>query len=388
MKRSMIAVLVLVGVVFAGQGAVGEDVLALFDDFDDGVLGPEWYITYSGSLGWEADEVGTELIVTDILPEAVGTSQAFYSRVYLSRQFVPLSDFAAHFDISWDSVGTVAAHQFLLLKFRSADGERIAQGGYADSWVTWSGSKNARAGENGYSSGNNTMPLAGATAVEITRTNGQVDVWFDGVHAVSGTSTALLARADIIFQLYSYDGPSGKSLFGTESVDLVSIEGVADGPIPPTCDELLAACVAELNAANAAIAALSNDLVVANQAVAALQADLAAANATISGLSNDLAVANQTIAGLQTDLATANQTITGLQGDLATANQTISGLQSDLAAANATIAGLQNDLAAANATITQLQTENATLKNTIQRQADQNQHLWGIIVWLAGIIWG
>ena len=388
MKRSVIAVLVLVGVLFGVQSTIGEDVLVVYDDFDDGVLDPAWHITFAGSVGWEAEEAGTELTVTDIVPGAVGTTSAFHSQLYLSRQFTPLSDFAAHFDLSWDSAGSVSAMQYVFLQLRSAGGEKIGQGGYSDGWVLWSGAKNAMAGANGYNTGNNSMPLAGALSVEITRTNGQVDVWFDGAHAVSGTSTVLLARADIVFQYYAYDGSMGTSLFGTESVDLVSIEGVATGPVPPTCDELLVACVAELNAANAAIAVLSNDVATANQSIATLQSDLAAANATIAGLNGELSAANATIMGLTNDLAAANQTIVGLQADLGNANQTIAGLQSDLAAANATIAGLQNDLAAANATITQLQTENATLKNTIQRQADQNQQLWGIIVWLAGIIWG
>ena len=375
------------GLVLGSHAVLADDVLAVYDDFDDGVLGGEWSAGFVRCLGWTYAESNTSLQVSDVVPTRY-RNPSTESWVVLTQQFPPLDDFAATFAISWTSDLDDKAAQFVELDLKGENGESIVGGGYADGWVGASGSKLSRLAGVEANSGQGTLPYLGSGLVSMTRTNGQVEVLWDGVSIRSGTVTGLVTQAQIGFLFLAYEGPSGTSIFGSESVDLVSIEGVTTSAVPPTCDNLLAACVDELNAANAAIAGLQASVSNANQAVAALQGDLTAANAIVAGLTNELAVANQTIAVLHANLTAADQTIAGLQADLANANQTISGLQSNLAAANATIAGLQNDLAAASATITQLQTENATLKNTIQRQADQNQQLWGLIMWLAGIIWG
>ena len=71
--------------------------------------------------------------------------------------------------------------------------------------------------------------------VDISRVGSKITVLWDGV-VVSGEADNPLSRVDVEFYYYAYDGPCGPSFFGTESIDLVKIEGT---PVPLPCTVLL-----------------------------------------------------------------------------------------------------------------------------------------------------
>lgn len=274
--------------------------------------------SYDRVVSVEAHETGTVLDVTDIIPVSYGTSpNTTYARLMLSREFAPLDDFRAEFAISWASDGD-PTQATLLLYLHAAKGEFLGHVGYADSALDNGGQGVGNAGHQYVALGAGTSPGTGSALGTITRTNGLMEVAWNGTPVVSNVVTTPLGRVQMLLQFPAREKPGVRAVFSGFAVDRVSVEGEVVGPPPVTCSTLLAE-----------------------------------ANAMIGLLSAELADAN-------TALTNANQTI----------------------------AGLQSDLAAASATITQLQTQNAALQNTIDRQAEQNQQLWGLIMWLAGIIWG
>lgn len=255
MQRAMLTC-VLVGATFGLQPANAIDVLLIHDDFDDGVLGSEWAPSYVKCFGWEYEEAGSALTVSDIEAASSPSTQALHAQVCLAQAFAPLADFAAEFAFSWDSDESDTAQQYLFLELRGPGGEHVAAGGYVDAWVLQRGSTSGTAGGKTFKSGSDTLPYAGSATVGITRTNGQIGVMWDGQPMVWGISTTLVAQAQVVFQYYSYDGVHGESTFGAESVDFVTISGQTDAPVEPSCPERLAdadALIEQLEAENDAL---------------------------------------------------------------------------------------------------------------------------------------
>lgn len=280
MIRCMVVQLLLVLLAGVAIGGTNGTALVVYDDFDDGVLGDEWSTAFSTCFGWEHTETNSDLIVTDIAPYGFGSTCALRAHVFLVQQFAAITDFRAEFRFAWDSPISNRAQQSLWLTLRGNSGELIAYMGYNDAWVNLTGSTSAYAGGNGYASGSDTMPFTGSADVAVTRTNGQVIVYWDGQPVVIGTSTSELTHAEIDFQFGAYDGSLGTSFFGTESVDFVRIEGVLAEPAVPTCGELL-------GDANQTITDLQADLVDADALIAQLESDVANLNAMVDKLNAD-----------------------------------------------------------------------------------------------------
>lgn len=207
----------------------------LLDDFDDGSLDSAWSVSLSNATGWTYSESGSELTVTDIAPTVVNSvSYGTVAGVTLSRSFTELGDFDVDVDISWDSESSVAAMQHLLVGLYDADGNLVAGlGGYRDGWVQHAGGVQAIVGSDATHPTAGSLALAGDATIGITRTNGAIDFLWDGTSLASGTSTTGVSRIDLILNHYAYDGSSGTSFFGSESVDRVSVSGVKVVPLPP-----------------------------------------------------------------------------------------------------------------------------------------------------------
>ena len=207
--------------VSAASGAVQAAVV--FDDFTDGVLGPGWLIEFPTSIGWNYVEAGTNLIVSDVLPPK-GTTDA-WSLVRISKDFAPMGDFNLTCSFSWDSDGDVNAMQLLLIRLCDAACANAIGLGFADSWLTDTGSKLALTSDGGpyLSTGSGSLPLAGSADVEIRRTGSNVEYLWDGTPLWTITTSTPVTRVGLEFYYYSHTGTDGTSLFGNENVDLISM---------------------------------------------------------------------------------------------------------------------------------------------------------------------
>jgi hypothetical protein len=199
---------------------------AVYDHFDDSMLAPAWSVSFQNSTGGSYTESGTNLTVTDIIPTVINAGNGGpWAKVILSQTFAPLADFSVDFDFSWSSAGSMRPMQDVGIDLYDSIGNQIAMAEYRDSWVLWRGQKGAIAGGNSFYSGYDTMPYDGTASVEISRIGDSIDVLWDGVSLVSGTSSSPLGRVDLEFEYYAYNGAYGTSFFDSESIDLVRMQG-------------------------------------------------------------------------------------------------------------------------------------------------------------------
>ncbi len=215
--------------------------VVVFDDFDDGVLDPSWVVDFdTNASGWTSFESGTLFSVTDISPVTTGE----WSIVTLSQSFQSLSDFTVDWDFQWGSAGQNSAMQKLRLSLFSGD-DMVAVVAYDDPWIDHRGRKSIGIFSDTrvlYNSGADTMPYAGSAHVEIVRTNDVISISWNDVQHLTGTYAAPIDRVDIEFFYWSTVANGGQSsFFGSESIDMVSIDGVPTWPTPePATMSLLA----------------------------------------------------------------------------------------------------------------------------------------------------
>ena len=200
MRCFLIGMLAVCALVIARRA---DAAVALVDDFDDGVLGPEWAITFDNTTGWSYTESGTTLHVDSIVapPRAPNS----WGGVILSRATsFPLGDFDIDFDISW-TTGS-AALQKVLIGLRDGHGNNIAEVGYVDDILAINGDADMRVGSGGWGS---YAPVnwGGANSIEfgISRVGDLVEISVynpnDGQNHLlrSGTADLPLETVDISF---------------------------------------------------------------------------------------------------------------------------------------------------------------------------------------------
>jgi hypothetical protein len=205
-------------------------ITTVYDHFDDGVLAPAWSVSLQNSTGWSYVESGTNLTVTDIIPTVINAGEGgSYATVILRQTFTPLLDFNVDFDFSWTSAGSMRAMQYVGIGLYDSVGNQVAAAAYYDAWVLWRGAKYAIAGGDSIYPAYNTLPFDGTASVDISRLGDSINVLWDGVSLISGTSSSPLSRVDLEFDYYAYNGVYGTSFFDSESIDLVRIQG---NPIP------------------------------------------------------------------------------------------------------------------------------------------------------------
>ena len=228
-SRRFIAISTLViSTILLSFSSVRADVV-VFDHFDDGKLGSEWDVSFDHSGGWTYSESGSDLVVTDISPTVINPgSGGTWAEVSLSQSFTPLTDFVLNFDFTWDSDDKLEAVQMITLTLRSQD-KIVTRVAFHDAWIAQSGEKAVRFDQTVIQTGWNTMPLQGSAAIKVVRANGSIDVFWDGVNFASHTITDEIIRLDLGF--YYYDSVNNP-IFGSESVDLVKLEGTTPNPIP------------------------------------------------------------------------------------------------------------------------------------------------------------
>lgn len=216
----------------------------LEDGFDDGALNPSWSVMLGAyASAWSYNESGGKLTVTDITPTPITDSK--WSQVYMYRSFAPLTDFHVDFDFSWDSENSPAAMQSVFL-YLLADNfslaslaSPVAWGGYDDAWNRSLGQKVAAAGEGiFYQSNPGSLPYSGTASVDISRSGDNIEFYWDGAQLTSGSDSHYLVGVAVVFKFYDWNG-SYPSFFGSESLDLIKVDGTLANPVPEPATLLL-----------------------------------------------------------------------------------------------------------------------------------------------------
>ena len=111
----------------------------------------------------------------------------------------------------------------MVISLYDGSGQVVIRAGFEDDWIGDTGCQWTQIGANWQCSSD--LPHSGSASLDIDRTGDQVDILWDDGLVMSDTLTASIEKIEIVFSHNAYDGPPTNSVFGTESVDLVNIEG-------------------------------------------------------------------------------------------------------------------------------------------------------------------
>lgn len=248
MNSSNILATLVCGVCAACAVAEATTITAIDDQFNDGTLSSAWTVGFQNASGWTAAETGGALTVTDIASTVNnGGSGGAFARAFLSQSFTPLADFTASCVVAWDSENDVQAMQGVGIRLFDGTDTFIVGAEYVDGWVAFRGTRLWDFGGTRNHSGRGLLAFSGTAALGIARVGSDIDVTWDGAVLASGTSSSPIARVDLMFWYYPFNGAEGVSFFGTESIDSVTISGSPAVVPEPSTMLLMAAglgCVA------------------------------------------------------------------------------------------------------------------------------------------------
>ena len=229
MKKRLIVGLTIGLVTLCVYGLAQASNIIIDDHFDDNTLDSAWSIRFDQVTEWSYQESGTTLEVTDITTTGTG-----WSSVNLTQYFTPLSDFSIDFGFSWNSESNFNSMQNVLVQAYSQDGNKIAVAGYSDGWIGSEGAKYGSIGETSVDTGPGTVAGSGSAIVKINRTGSNIKILWDDSLLISGTSSDLLYRIDLVFSHHGGSAPS----FGSEAVDFIKVQE-PNAPVPEPATMLL-----------------------------------------------------------------------------------------------------------------------------------------------------
>jgi len=193
----------------------------LSDDFEDGVIHPDWVVSTSNTVNPFYMEQGGSLQVVTIPAEHVGANE--WCWLQFTRPFQPASDFESSFEIGWDSNGSGPAMQGLNVVLYNPLGTEVARAGYYDGNSDLPG--RFWAGVGGQTFTGPDLPLAGTSLVTIVRTNDELRVSFDGSLKLTANVKSPIVRVAMQFSHWTW---SGGSTFGRLNVRDVNLAGKLD----------------------------------------------------------------------------------------------------------------------------------------------------------------
>lgn len=213
----------------------------IFDDqFDDGILDPEWEVVFpdtgSQANDWIRDESVTQpswLTVEDIFSPAMHTNT--WRIVQLIRPVPATTDFHVKAGISWDSVqppnypgNQKEASQGLFVRLIDEEGNAVAIAGYRDNWGLHSADRWmwTPAGTSGDRPGE--LPLAGSGTFDVTRVGDVFAFLWNGVSLFTTTSvTTEVSEVRLEIRTFdpSLDRFTPRSYMGTLSIDFLEFSG-------------------------------------------------------------------------------------------------------------------------------------------------------------------
>ena len=228
--------ILLVFSLIVGIGSPATAGLIFNDHFINGSLDPTWGVTFQNATGWNYAETGTVLTVTGISPAAPNTVN--WAAVNLSTYFTPLTNFNLGFGFSWDSKNTNNAMQYVGIELYDVSNNLISKAGFSDDWVGSTGQNYSKVGGNSYYSGPNSLGLSGSAVIDINRTGSAIGINFNNSPLLSGTNANHLGGIKLVFGYYDFNGYA-TSLFGSESVDYITLNGTPAAPVPEPATMLL-----------------------------------------------------------------------------------------------------------------------------------------------------
>jgi len=193
------------------------DVTLVHDDFDGTTLDPEWHVRLGydpPASSWEYEVASGVLSVTDVQ----GYDLASWCSARLRRECAAAGEFSLACDFTWDSDGSPAAMQTLRVSLVDTAGGNLAIVMFYDCWVGARGVMYAGVGSTVFE-GTDRLPYAGEASVRIERSGDVISVLWDEETLVTETATAAVESLELAFWYYYRYG----SLFGTESVDVVTV---------------------------------------------------------------------------------------------------------------------------------------------------------------------
>jgi PKD repeat protein len=200
--------------------------VVLEDDFNDDVLHPAWLVSFENATGWDFQEMGTNLEVYDIYT----TIDGGWAKTVVERQFAPVTDFHAHFDISWDLSDT----QQFNVRFFDSNMNQVAQAGFHDNWVGLGGGRiHAVIGDDlgpfvkGADPSNGTSDSA---SFDIVRLGDFIEIFWNGnsFYSANYPSDPI---STVQLDFWYYRSTADGTTFGTESIDLLRVEGTHPPPV-------------------------------------------------------------------------------------------------------------------------------------------------------------
>lgn len=223
-----VIVAAFVALLTVGFGSLSKGEVVFSDHFSASTLAPAWSIAFTKSTGWTytvPSASGTHLVVSDILGVPLVNDSGTvddWGRIALSREFQSVGDFHLRFDISWDSEGRLDPMQKVFLTLRDVNHQYVANAGYDDSWVGYSGSRSTGIRDVGFiNSDKGSMPLSGTASIEFQRSGSTLSINWNGQQIISGTNSTPIAEVQLTFEFFNYNGSAGRSTFANESVDSI-----------------------------------------------------------------------------------------------------------------------------------------------------------------------
>lgn len=189
----------------------------VYDHFNNGVLDPAWQVSFENANSWSYT-IGGSALTCSAIPRINNSAD---SAVLLSRSFVAPGNFDVKTKMLWDNQGLDSSRGWVETRLYSGN-TIVAWGGYYDWWIFHSGGNEARIDPSSnyyYDSGIDAMPYAGSAEFSMTRTNGNINIKWNGQLILSGYSTLPVDTIGLYFHNLSYY--PGES-FGTMSIDYVN----------------------------------------------------------------------------------------------------------------------------------------------------------------------
>lgn len=212
--------------------------LLFADEFSGTALAPEWTVAFAGNTdGWNHAVNGGLLTVGEIFPVSYppgcDTSGATWSDVNLDRAIAPAGNFTCDALINWDSQGLNSAMQAFWISILDCEGTVLGQVGIVDAWAATTGTKASVLGGEFALIGAGTLPAAGSTTIQISRTGTLWEARVGGTLIQSKVVLGVPSALRLTFSHYAaHLCAGGNTVFGTEAIDLITLQGDASPQEP------------------------------------------------------------------------------------------------------------------------------------------------------------
>jgi len=212
-------------------------VVVLEDTFENSQLSSNWQLSFDNATSWEYEISDSNLIAKKIAPIIINQGDdGTWSNANLSQLIPHLNNFDIHFNLSWDSENKNEPMNQLLVALYDKNNQIIAKVGYTDYWVAHRGFKYLQVGSSGGSNGYDKLPHKGSLNFQISRNNGNINIFCNEQDVYSGYNHEYLCKISVIFSFYPYKKYNVEEILGNLYADSIKVEGTSID-FPNTCFE-------------------------------------------------------------------------------------------------------------------------------------------------------